>query len=76
MFKEILRTLDKGSLEMINLETSKLISDTAVSLLNTADKEITKVDLEKMLDILKISNILYNNTNRAMHPLEDGVNDL
>lgn len=76
MFKEILRTLDKGSLEMINLETSKLISDTAVSLLNTADKEITKVDLEKMLDILKISNILYNNTNRAMLPLEDGVYDL
>lgn len=76
MLKQILASLDAGSLDMITPENSIMISDMTVKYLSIPDGEIQAVDLENMLDILKISNILYNNTSRNLLPLEDGVYDL
>lgn len=76
MLKECLASLDNGSLEMITPNNSIAISKLAIRLLSIQEDKVTKVDLDQMLDILKISNILYNNTNRDLLPLEDGVYDL
>jgi len=76
MLKDILGSLNNGSLDMITPANSSKISEMASNFISKPDKDIIKADLEEMLDILKISNILYNNTNRALLPLEDGVYDL
>ena len=70
----IYQSLLQGSLVMINNESDLLINDETQQLLNT---EIpTPSQLYEMELILKISNIIYNNTDRSMCPLEDGVYDV
>ena len=76
MLKQILASLDTGSLDMITPENSINISTMATHYISMKDEDIKAVDLENMLDILKISNILYNNTDRSLLPLEDGIYDL
>ena len=55
-----------------------LLSNSALKLLDTSD-DVLKTDKDKLadlVDIIKISNILYNNTDRTILPIEDGVYDL
>lgn len=55
-----------------------LLSNAALKLLETPDDDI-KADNDKLVDlvdIISISNILYNNTDRSILPIEDGIYDL
>lgn len=57
---------DQENVQMINSVTSKLLSNPSWT-----NKDIEDADL-----ILRISNILYNNTDFLALPLEDGIYDL
>src|SRR5574344_1047905 len=76
MLKEILSSLDRGSLDLITIDNAASISKMAVAFLAKDPDQIRTVELDNVLDILKISNILYTHTNRAILSLEDGVSDL
>jgi len=72
--KDVLKSVRKGELDLLNTLTIVNINKNARIFLEH-DPEV-KSELEMMRDILEISNILYNNTDREMLPLEDGVYDL
>lgn len=71
---EILEDLKRGKVEAINYSNSNIVNSKAVELLNKP--ELTEEDLSTTKDILDISNILYNNTDRELLFLEDGIYDL
>ena len=70
----ILEDLRKGTLRSITNENTKLINDVAMQSLSLSDPSMDQIDAMRL--VIVISNILYNNTDRSMLPLEDGVYDL
>lgn len=71
--KEVIADLERASLKMITPELTKYLNELTMAFINT---EPTEEMVKDMYDVLVISNILYNNTDRSMLPLEDGVYDL
>ena len=71
--QDIVEKLKQGDITAIGCE-SEFINDRAIANIN-ADHH-TEEMIEEMKNIIEISNILYNNTNRAVLPLEDGVYDI
>ena len=74
----VLEALKKGISDCVTLELIQGINTTAMIYLDPKyqlsindDK-----DIEAIREILEISNILYNNTDRDILPLDDGVYDL
>lgn len=70
----ILIELRKGNLTVINNDNTRFINEVAVDQLNKADH--SQSDLLEVEMVLHISNILYNNTDKNLLPLEDGIFDL
>lgn len=70
----ILQVLRSGDLSVINDRCIKFINDLVMEELGKSVNDIN--DIINMEKIIIISNILYNNTDRAILPLEDGVYDL
>jgi hypothetical protein len=70
----ILQSLKEGRLDLITLENVTFINNATMSLLGQSEHGIDQIT--QMGLIVGISNILYNNTDRTMLPLEDGVYDL
>ena len=71
---EVRERLEQGDISVMTEEIVRLINNLTLSLLNK--DEYIADELNSMYDILWISNVLYNNTDREMLPLEDGVYDL
>lgn len=67
----IIDRLHNSDLSCLNNQTIELINNIALSFLND-----NRYDIADIKNILSISNILYNNTDRNILPLEDGVYDL
>ena len=61
----------KGNIGVINDSVVELINIVTIGILQGDIDDIVEHDL-----ILRISNILYNNTDRTQLPLEDGIYDL
>lgn len=57
-----------------NINDIKYMNEEAMRLLNT--DPLTKEQVNTLNNLIQISNILYNNTDRNVLPLEDGVYDL
>lgn len=75
ILRDLYTTLLRGSLDNVfEDENLRLINERTSVLLNKPNWTIQDVDDADM--ILRISNILYNNTDLAVLPLEDGVYDL
>ena len=74
LLDKALTTLYMGSLDAITPELKIEMSNMAQMYLNKTS--FTQEDVENIIKILKISNILYNNTSIEVLPLEDGVYDL
>ena len=72
--KEIINELLKGNINCLTIDKVIEINSMTSSLLNKKSHNKDEIDL--MEDILHISNILYNNTDRNLLPLEDGIYDL
>ena len=72
--KFILEDLRTGTLRSLTTENVKLINDVTVEALQQSDP--SQDQIEAMQIIIVISNILYNNTDRSILPLEDGVYDI
>lgn len=71
---DILDSLKKGRLDLITIENSTLINKCTIDLLSKETHDVGEIT--KMGLIINISNILYNNTDKSILPLEDGVYDL
>ena len=72
--QDILQSLYKGDASCL---TSEVIYNINQIVLNLLHKEpLTEVEINIVGDILHISNIIYNNTDRSVLVLEDGVYDL
>lgn len=72
--RNIVENLLKGDASCL---TQDAIANINYMVLNLINKEpLTKVEEEVIDDILHISNIIYNNTDRSILVLEDGVYDL
>lgn len=65
-----------GNLNLLNQEAILLINQIATKVLSKSYSQITHEEIEEVELIILISNILYNNTDRSILPLEDGVYDL
>ena len=75
ILRDLYTTLLRGSLDNVfEDENLRLINERTTVLLNKQNWTIHDIDDADM--ILRISNILYNNTDLAVLPLEDGVYDL
>lgn len=70
---KVLDDLQHGKLD-IPYEAVQMMNDIAVTAINTNEWD-NKI-IEDVYGVLMISNILYNNTQMGMMPLEDGVYDL
>lgn len=70
----ILKELKAGNLNSITIDNSILINNTTMELLKLSDHTVDQVAMLGL--IVGISNILYNNTDRVILPLEDGVYDI
>lgn len=70
----ILNDLRTGTLRSITEENIKLINDTTINALQQSDPSMDQIEAMRL--IIVISNILYNNTDRSILPLEDGVYDI
>ena len=69
--QDILQSLYKGDASCL---TSEVIYNINQIVLNLLHKEpLTEVEINIVGDILHISNIIYNNTDRSVLVLEDGV---
>lgn len=66
--------LERSNLNVLTFENVALINDEATRLLQT--QEHSKYDIDCMSLLIWISNVVYNNTDRELAPLEDGVYDL
>lgn len=74
VLNNIVRSLYDGDLSMITRDNVVLINNLAMEILSC--DSISEVEKAAMGIIVQISNILYNNTDREVLPLEDGVYDL
>lgn len=70
----IQKELERSNLNVLTFENVALINDEATRLLQTT--EHSKYDIDCMSLLIWISNVVYNNTDHEMAPLEDGVYDL
>ena len=70
----ILENLRKGDLYIINQRNSNELNMMAQYLLNKPN--CTREDIDNMNNIIRICNILYNNTDLDPLPIEDGLYDL
>lgn len=66
--------LERSNLNVLTFENVSLINDEATRLLQI--QEHSKYDIDCMSLLIWISNVVYNNTDRELAPLEDGVYDL
>jgi hypothetical protein len=72
--QEILQHLYKGDASCL---TSDVIYNINQIVLNVINKEpLTGIEIEVIGDIIHISNIIYNNTDKSILVLEDGIYDL
>lgn len=72
--QEILQHLYKGDASCL---TSDVIYNINQIVLNVISKEpLTGIEVEVIGDIIHISNIIYNNTDKSILVLEDGIYDL
>lgn len=71
----IISLLKESNDSILTNENIKLINNEALRILNNNSPQ-TQQDIIIMNLIITISNILYNNTDRDLLPLEDGVYDL
>lgn len=69
-------SLLSGNLNLLTQDIIILINRIATDVLAKSYNQITQEEIEKVELIIFISNILYNNTDRNILPLEDGVYDL
>ena len=75
ILRDLYTTLLRGSLDNVfEDENLRLINERTSVLLNKPNWTIQ--DIDDADTILRISNVLYNNTDLAVLPLEDGVYDL
>lgn len=74
ILSDIVNDLKQGSLSLLTDENVRLINSLTISMLNK--NAHTVEELNQMDQILWISNVLYNNTDRSILPLEDGIYDL
>ena len=74
MYKEILEHLLQGDASLLTLEVIQGINQIVVNLMYKEPLEPFEVEI--LRDILHISNIIYNNTDRSVLVLEDGIYDL
>ena len=70
----IVEQLMKGDASCLTQDVIYNINNIVVSLINK--EPLTKVEQDIVNDILHISNLIYNNTDRSILVLEDGVYDL
>lgn len=73
--ENIITLLKGGNLSGLTDDIIKLINDEALRILSNKDSHSQK-DIDIMNMIILISNILYNNSDKDLLPLEDGVYDL
>lgn len=73
--KNILDCLIKGDLSVINTQSITFINSFSLVYLDK-NYNMNENDLDILKDILTISNILYNNTDRSLLVLSDGVYDI
>ena len=71
---QILNSLRNSSLEMINTNSVIFINAVCINILEK--KVLSNDDLDDLNIILNISNILYNNTDKNILPLNDGIYDI
>lgn len=71
----IYKSLISADLSVITIESSTLISKTAENILEHQNVMMTDETLTIMDLILRISNILYENTSGDILPLDDGIYD-
>ena len=77
ILQQIIDDLHNSNLGSLTSENIELINKLALDFLNKQEIECKLPgNLEVARKILNISNILYNNTDRSLLPLEDGVYDL
>lgn len=77
VLKEILKEVLSGILTKVSLPLNiKFINDITMYIINKDDSDIDTEDLDMIRDIVLLSNILYNNTDRELLPLDDGIYDL
>lgn len=74
MYKEILEKLYMGDASCLTREVIYNINQIVMSLINK--EPLTKIEQDIVNDILHISNIIYNNTDRSILVLDDGIYDL
>lgn len=74
IYKELLENLYKGDASCLTSEIIYNINNIVLSLLNK--EPLDGLEQEIVQDILHISNILYNNTDKSILVLEDGIYDL
>ena len=74
MYKEILEHLLQGDASLLTLDVIQNINQITVNLMHKEPLEPFEVEI--LRDILHISNIIYNNTDRSVLVLEDGIYDL
>ena len=74
VLKNILRSLRSGNLR-IAYDYKDYINKRAMELYNS-EKKLKKDELEDFKDIISIANITYNDTDRDLLPIEDGIYDL
>lgn len=74
ILKSIKEELERSNLNVLTSENISLINSETIRLLQS--KEHTKYDIDCMELIIWISNVLYNNTDMDVLPLEDGMYDL
>ena len=67
---QVLESLNVGSLEMITKENMATMSNIALEYIENPQE-----NLADMVKLVKISNILYNNTDFGVLPLEDSIYD-
>ena len=70
----LIESISKGDLSVLDVQTVKYINDKTMEILGT--KDLSPFQYQIGNKIVLLSNILYNNTDRAVLPLEDGVYDL
>lgn len=67
--------LQHGNLSILyDLEKKQVVIDEALRILNIEPNHMTKVDMDELDLLIKVSNIVYNNT-ETPPPLEDGIYD-
>lgn len=63
-----------GNITVINLECSKILNNIAKHIIDF-NASLNDEDIKNLELLLKISNIIYDNTDKSILPLEDGVYD-